>query len=81
MWLKSPPIAMPALPAANAVIVSLPPIPAHLAAGQLSSPKSEVYALMPFWAAALSIAEAYEPPLPVASSPPFAQMKGIAPYV
>src|SRR4051812_44930845 len=79
VWLKSPPIAMPAFPAANAVIVSLPPMPAHLAAGQLASPKSEVYALMPFCAAAPSMAEAYEPPFPVASSPPLAQTKGIAP--
>lgn len=48
-------------------------------AGQLSSPKRDVYALMPFRAAALSIAEVYAPPLTVASSPPPAQMKGIAP--
>ena len=41
-WLKSPPIAMAALPEAKAVTVSLPPMAAHLAAGQLSSPKSEV---------------------------------------
>ena len=59
--------------------VALPPIEAHLAAGQLSSPKSEVYALMPFWAAALLMAALYEPPLSSASSPPLAQMKGIAP--
>lgn len=77
--LKSPAIAMPALPEANAVTVSLPPMPAHLAAGQLSSPNRDVYASMPFCAAAPSMAEAYEPPLPVASSPPLAQMKGMAP--
>jgi len=67
------------LPAANAVMVSLPPMPAHSAAGQLSSVKREVYALMPFRASALSMAAAQEPPLPVASSPPSAQTKGIAP--
>ncbi len=78
-WLKSPPIAMAAFPEANAVTVSLPPMPAHLAAGQLSSPKREVYASMPFRAAGLSMAEAYAPPLPVARSPPLAQMNGIAP--
>src|SRR5690606_33509083 len=78
-WLKSPPIAMAAFPEAKAVTVSLPPMPAHLAAGQLSSPKREVYASMPLRASGLSTAAAYEPPLPVASSPPWAHRKGIAP--
>lgn len=57
-WLKSPPMAMAAFPEAKAVTVSLPVMPAHLAAGQLASPNRDVYALMPFWAAALSMAEA-----------------------
>ncbi|CAM5432333.1 hypothetical protein SFUMM280S_10516 [Streptomyces fumanus] len=78
-WLKSPPMAMAAFPAANAVTVSLPPMPAHLAVGQLSSPKRAVYASMPLRAAALPTAAVYVPSSPVASSPPCAQRKGSAP--
>lgn len=80
-WLKSQPIAMAALPEAKAVTVALPPIAAHLAAGQLLSPKSEVYASMPLRARSLLMAALYVPPLSSASSPPFARMNGIAPYV
>ncbi len=70
---------MAALPEAKAVTVALPPMAAHLAAGQLSSPKREVYASMPLRAFSLLMPEVNFPSVSPASSPPLAQMKGIAP--
>lgn len=78
-WLKSPPIAMPAFPAANAVTVSLPPICAHLAAGQLSGPKRSVYAAIPACDFLSASVEVYAPSFSSARPPPCAQRKGMAP--